>query len=313
MYQDDPLKVWNPKRVCPHCTDWHWKKRRKQKCEYCDNTRMTQIDLAGHWAPSPAFLVCGGPSLRHLPVERLRERGVVSLGINNAAAFAPCSAFAFGDQQWKFHPSLYADGKCLAFVPNGKMNHRCRVRYEDGFHFLDQPVRNYPAVYGYGRRTGFNAETFLTDWFAQWGYSRAQPDSPFTCICSMLLGFRLLHYLGCPRVYMIGVDFHNTAELPYAWKGNRTSGNGRWSKQDQYLKDLRPVLEAAGMRVFNANPESKSEAFEQVTWAEAIADCKGHIQQEPFDLHSDDWYSKKRMLADQERHPEFLQSWTDPR
>jgi hypothetical protein len=279
---------------------------------------MTQIDLAGHWAPSAAFLVGGGPSLRHLPIERLRERGVLSLGINNAAAYAPCSAFTFGDSQWKFHPSLYADAKVLAFVPNGKMNHRCRVRHPDGFHFLDAPIREFPSVYGYGRRTGFNADTFLTDWFAHWGYSKKQVSEserdgterpPYVCICSMLLGFRLLHYLGCPRVYMIGVDFHNTAELPYAWRGNRTSGNGRWWKQDKYLADLRSVLEASGMQVFNANAESKSEAFERVSWGDAIADCKGHIQQEPFDLHSDDWYSKKRMVADLEKHPNFLEAW----
>lgn len=310
MYQDDPLNVWNPRRTCPSCES---ERRRRKKCQLCDGTGMVKIDLAGHWSPSPGFLVCGGPSLKEMPIERLRERGVMSLGINNAAAFAPCSAMTFGDPQWKFHSAMYADGKCLVFAPNGKMNHRVRVRHEDGFHFLDKPIREFPSVYAFGRRTGFNAETFLTDWFAQWGYSRAQPGSPYTCICSMLLGFRLLHYLGCPRIYLIGIDFWNTAEQPYAWQGNRTSGNGRWWKQDQYLKDIRPVLEAAGVQIFNCNPASKMEAFEYVPWDRAIADCKGVIPAEPFDLGTDDWYSHKRMAEDQGLHPDFLPAWTDRR
>ena len=40
-----------------------------------------------------AFLVCGGPSAKEVEYTRLKERGIFSLGINNAAAWCPVDAF----------------------------------------------------------------------------------------------------------------------------------------------------------------------------------------------------------------------------
>ena len=79
------------------------------------------IDLQGLWAPCPAFLVGSGPSVNRLPLEWLRERGIMSMAVNNTAARVPARAWTFGDPQSKFHQALYLDPAVMTFAPAYKL------------------------------------------------------------------------------------------------------------------------------------------------------------------------------------------------
>ena len=46
------------------------------------------VNLCDMWAGAAAFLVLAGPSLNDIPLSALHEPGVLSIGCNNAAAFA---------------------------------------------------------------------------------------------------------------------------------------------------------------------------------------------------------------------------------
>lgn len=280
---------------------------RKEACTECGGTGYRLVDLCGLWAPSAAFLVCGGPSVNKVPFHRLRERGVVSLAVNNVAGHVPVSAWVFGDPQKKFHHGLFLDPKVLTFAPLGKLDKSIRAKLPDGtFRTLDRRVKACPGTFGISRRTVFDASTFLTTRHAHWGRGGKQPEDnrPFMCLCTMLLGIRLLHYLGCPRVYMLGVDFRMTDAEQYAFGQRCGARNGRYAKENAMLADLKPFFDAEGFRLFNCNPESGCDVFPKVTFEQAFEDCRGAVPDEPFDLA--DWYGKRIAEEQEEKHPDRM-------
>ena len=282
------LYICNPKRTCTKCKE---QRRRRKKCEHCQRTGYAAIDLENMWSPAPGFLVCGGPSLRELDLTRLQQRGVVSLGVNNAAAYAQTNAMVFGDSQWKFHSSIYFDPKCMVFCPNAKLVRRVRMRDSKtgDFYFSEHQIKDCPNVWGLCRSARFYPEEFFTSWYAHWGKGGKMEGRDFTKIETMLLGIRLLYYLGCRTIYLLGVDFWMTDDEAYAWKENRSGGNRRWVKAESMLRDIDAVSAEAGVQIYNCNPRSQSQVFPYVSYDQAIQHASEPFGTPPYDLS--DWYS----------------------
>ena len=303
-WQDDPLDVRNPRRLCKECNAH---RRRRRRCEACGRTGYEAIDLAGSWRGKAAFLCCGGPSLATYPLDALRDRGVVSLGVNNAAAYAQCNAFVFGDPQWKFHHSLFMDPKTWAFAPMAKLRRQLRVQAADGtFRFADVLLQDLPGNYGIPRSGRFDGKTFLSTPYAHWGHGGKGDveQQPFRRLCTMLMGIRLLHYLGAERVYMLGVDFWMDKEQAYAWGGDATSGNRICRKINAMLEDAAGTIDRAGMAIWNCNQDSGCTVFPYARFADALQDCRSGLPAgaEPPDLSL--WYRRSTMEEQRERHPE---------
>lgn len=252
------------------------------------------------WRPNPGFLVCGGPSLKQHDLSALRERGVMSLGVNNVSGLAPVRAFVCSDPPEKFHHGIWLDPAILKLVPSPKLPKRVRAKLTDGsFRHTSYRVMDCPNVWGFARCTEFDPATFLTSLSASWGVSAAnseatgRPKVYFT----MLLGLRLLHYLGCRRVYLLGVDFHMTAEPGggYAFSQNRWPGaaagnNNSYRLVAGMLAECKPYFDRAGFEVYNCNPTSSLRVFPHVPFEAAVEDCRGGVPREPFDLAG--WYEK---------------------
>ena len=351
----DPLFVCNPKAPCQTCKG-DKDRRLRRNCQVCNGTGYTPINLSGLWGSSAAFLVCGGPSLKSLPLDKLRQRGIVSLGINQVSSIVPVSAWTFGDPAEKFHHGLHLDPKTITFAPLGKLRHPLNAKLPDG-RFCKMGLesgealclRDCPATFGYSRDSIFDAKTFLTTPYAHWGGTPFQVPNikigstePFCTHCgkgglvltehhidcpschghfnlnkhkefeyqhektfaltSMMLGFRLLHYLGCPRIYLIGVDLWMTDDQPYAFDQTKKARNGRYGDENEMCRQIRPILEADGMKVFNCNPQSKCDAFEMVSFDDALEDCRGAVPVEPFDTAQ--WYDKHIAQAMIEANPQ---------
>jgi len=232
-----------------------------------------------------------------LDTDRLRDRGVMSLGINNAGAYVPIRAHTFGDPQIKFHSAQFMDGNVLSFVPFGKLFYDIQIKHRGTFCPTKIRSIDCPATFGFSRQTDYEPDKFLSTPYAMWGcgHEEAKKRNTYRRLCTVLLGIRLLHYLGCPRIYLLGVDHHiaerDSGTPGYAWGDNASSGNRIWWKIDTYYNEIRPVCEAAGLNIYNCNPTSKCESFEYSSYRDALADCKGPIEEEPLDVHN--WYNKK--------------------
>lgn len=297
----DPLYVVNPKVACSKCGG---DRKHRKNCEKCYGTGFIPVDLNGLWAPSAGFLIGGGPSINKIPKEKFQERGIVSLAINNVAGHIRTSAWCFGDPQTKFHHGIHLDPRCLTFAPNGKLRKQIYAKLPDGtFRLTNIKVGDCPGVFGISRTALFDAKHFFTSSYAMWGRGGKQPEEecPFRLIDTFFIGLRLMHYLGCPRVYLLGVDFNMVDEQPYAFEQTKSARNGRYHKLNNMLADLLPVFKEEGFQVFNCNPDSHCNAFPKVSFEEAFEDCKGAIPEEPFNLA--DWYSKHISEADVLKNP----------
>lgn len=255
--------------------------------------------LRDQWKGCSAFLVCGGPSIKEVPYERLAERGVMSLGINNVSGMVPVSAMTFSDPPEKFHHGVFLDGKILKLVPVHKMGKRIRAKGPDGrFRFTSLRVMDCPNVWGFRRDLVWEPREFLTSEGAMLGNNKtgvAQNGRP-KIIFTFFFGFRLLHYLGVRRIYLLGADFsmksggRQYGNYAFWQAGSGDGNNNHYRLANKMLIELRPYLEKAGLYTFNCNPRSRLEAFDHVPFDRAMADCKGHVPEEPFDLKG--WYEK---------------------
>lgn len=270
---------------------------------YVCNHLYEPANLRDAWKHGSGFLVCGGPSLKQVDYMRLAERGIVSLGVNNVCGFVPVSAFTCSDPPTKFHHGIWLDPKMIKLVPIPKMKKQFRVKLANGGWTTPKmgdrimETRDCPNVYGYKRHCEWVPSQFLTANSATWGNNNKGVEATGgpKLLFSMFLGVRLCYYLGLRRCYLLGCDFAMTTELGYAFSQNRHEGaarsnNNSYQQANKWMHEIKPVLEVAGMNVYNTNPNSHCTAFDYVPFDEAIADCKRAIGPEPFDLSG--WYEK---------------------
>jgi hypothetical protein len=293
----DPLTIVNPKLKCPKCNGDH---RASRKCASCGKTGYMPSNISGLWGgvsgSGAGFLVGGGKSLNDIPTEKLKDRGIVSLGINNSAGHVPVSAWVFSDPQEKFHHGLYLDPSVMTFAPVPKLNRKIRKKDEGDVEpqWTDKLIKDCPNTYGFERKTYLYPEKFLSTDYAMWGYGGKQEKEEnlsYHCLCTMLIGIRLMAYLGCTKIFMLGVDFWRADDKQYAFDQKASTGaNGRYVKENAMFSDIRPTLEENGVKIYNCNPESRCTAFDYVPFDIAFEVCKGEVPEEPFDLSG--WYEK---------------------
>jgi len=293
----DPLILFDPRRPCAACAA---PETSTKHCPTCFGSGRERTSLRDLWCPSPAFLVCGGPSLLTVDYGRLAERGIASLAVNNAAAIAPVRAMVYADPPEKFHHGVFFDPAIMKFAPHKHLENRVRAKLADGsFKLTAYRPCDCPSVWGYYRSATWDPDTFLMSESALWGNRKAaanmngRPQILFT----FFVGLRLLHYLGCPRVYLLGADFRMEPGFGYAWAPAESDkliagNNDHYRIASVMLAELKPRLDAAGFGVFNVNPESRLTVFPYVPFGEALADCRGAVPAGELDPAG--YYTKDR-------------------
>lgn len=273
-----------------------------------DRNAVRTDALRGSLAGRAAFLVCGGPSLKTLDLTRLQRRGVWSMGVNNVAGMAPVDSFVCSDPPTKFSDAIWMDPKIRKFVPLPKLSRhgRGKIRLKREGEFVDTHLKTMdcPEIWAFDRRSWLAMDdTFFTEPSAAWGNQKdgierlGLPDGDRVAM-TMLLGIRLLYYLGARVIFLLGVDFYMDPKAKlrdnYAFGQERdmsaiTSNNRHFQIVSKVLTDLRPVFERFGLYVFNCNPISRLRAFDHVPYDEAIEACAKDVQEFP-DLEG--WYQK---------------------
>ena len=260
-----------------------------------------------------AFLACGGPSANDLDLDRLNDRGCWTLCVNNMAghaAFRP-QAFVCSDPPSKFSHSIWMDPAIIKFAPQPKMHAgrgALRIKKQGEFQNLMRgdrrlSVLDAPNVYGFGRRSWLQCDdTFFTDTDAAWGNHNAgvERTGENKTVCTMLLGMRLLRYLGARRVYLLGVDFMMRPGVGlrdnYAFDEQRDqdaieSNNRQYKTVNDWLCRMSDagVFERAGSAYYNCYQHSGLRAFAYAPFEVALADVTRGVERTP-DLA--DWYLK---------------------
>lgn len=246
------------------------------------------------WAPNPAFLIGGGPSIKDVDLNRLKERGIVSIAINQVAAAVPVKAWVFSDTQSKFHSSSYLDPAMMTFAPQPKLKRRFMLKTKDGFRHTTVPIKDTPNTWGFDRHTCFDPENFFNTTWAHWGPGKHQPEGvpKVGTLCTMLIGIRLLHYLGVRKIFLLGVDFRGRDGMCYGFPAQKKERNRRYKKETAMLELLLPVFKKYGVEIYNTNRDSHCRLFDWAPFDQAIDYCKGSIPPCPQDTVG--WYSMKQ-------------------
>jgi len=197
--------------------------RRKELILY-DSTGKRTVWLKDHFKGIGGFLVCGGPSLANYDLAELQRPSVISMGVNNAAAYAWTTHFTCADPVGKFDGDVILDARVTKIIPIRKMTNHVCVKRGGVFKRTGFLVKDCPNVFSFmdqSKGDPFNCEDFLTFPRPLWGYrteDEAKRHGRRKFLAAMFYGVRLMHYLGFARVYMLGVDFKMTADNSYAWE-----------------------------------------------------------------------------------------------
>ena len=228
------------------------------------------VNLANLYRGRSAFLICGGPSFARLDHDKLRLPGILTLGVNNSVKTFRPNLWCCVDPTDHFLRSIWLDPRILKFAPMSSRNQR--VFHSDDWRYLPLVTQECPATFFYHRHCGFNAANFLTADSFCWG----NDDKSGGARSDMLVALRLLYYLGVRRVFLLGADFKMSAQYAYHFDQGRAPGsvkgnNASYATLRERFKQLRPVFDAAGLRVLNCNPDSAIEAFDKIGFDEAVA------------------------------------------
>ncbi|MBI5817469.1 MAG: class I SAM-dependent methyltransferase [Verrucomicrobia bacterium] len=252
------------------------------------------LDLAGFFHGRSAFLICGGPSFASLDHTKLRQPGILTMGLNNSPRTFRPNLWTFVDGPDHFLRSIFLDPTILKFCPIKQVNGR--VFNSDAWTYMDTAVGQCPATVFYHRHCGWNAKTFLTEPTICWGNDGAPktekgktpppaPPGGWSGRSVMLVAIRLLHYLGIKRIFLLGADFKMSEGQKYHFDQDRNGGsisgnNDTYGKLQMRFTEVRPIFEAAGLTIKNCNLDSGLTAFDKVSFDDAVKlalDEWGHI------------------------------------
>lgn len=270
-----------------------------------DRSRRPASDaLRNLLANRPAFLLCGGPSANDLPLELLNRRGIFTLGVNNAAGHPRVrpQAFVCSDPPMKFSHSIWLDPGIMKFVPTPKLDAKrgtVRRKLPNGLFVNYSKTPECPNVWGFQRWSWLSPDDsfFQTDG-ACWGnnISYFEKMNQPKRVCTMLLGLRILRFLGARRIYLVGVDFRMAPDYGYSFAQARDPGasggnNELFQVVNAWLCEMQAKGSFArfGLEVYNCFERSGLRAFPYVPFEEAIADAAGIVEEFPSLAG---WYEK---------------------
>jgi glycosyltransferase involved in cell wall biosynthesis len=232
-----------------------------------DNEPANQQNL---YRGRSCFLICGGPSFEKLDHSKLRQPGVLTMGVNNSPKTFRPNLWTCGDEPDHFIRSIWLDPTILKLAPLEFRN--AHVFDSDEWKYLDKTVADCPNVWFYKRHMGFDPARFLTADTCCWGNEDRHGGGRSV----MLPTLRLLHYLGIRRIFLLGCDFWMSSKRAYHFNQRSAAdstrrNNNSYNVLRERFKQLQPIFEASGLHIYNCNPESKLDVFEKIGFDRAIA------------------------------------------
>jgi len=233
------------------------------------NYEHSPLKIEDTYKNQTCFLILSGPSLNKLDLEKLRQPGIMTFGVNNSPkAFRP-DLWTSGDSPQNFMISIYQDPRIRKFITHAKRN----STLFDNFQWKDSHLKvgDCPNVTYFQMNTKYDPKTYLTGNSVSWGRQRGDGG----CRSVMLAAMRLIYSLGFRKVFIIGADFKMSEESKYAFDQDRTAGsiknnNNAYKKLNERFDELRPVFEKAGFYVFNSTPDSGLKSFDYVPYDSAV-------------------------------------------
>lgn len=219
-----------------------------------------------------AFLILNGTSFSELlggysekhnmsHKKMLEYPGFVTMTMNNGVSLFRSDLWVACDTASKFIYSLWQDPKIMKFVPMERKEHEL---FDSGeWKVTDVRVGDCPNIVYFRRNNIFNPSQFLYENTFNWGNTKKYGGSRST----MLVAIKILYYLGCRKVYLLGADFYMDKDKPYGFDEYKSGGgvngnNKKFGLMDQWFSQLKPQFEENDFYIYNCNPNSKLYTFD---------------------------------------------------
>lgn len=223
-----------------------------------------------------AFLICSGPSFLGLDHTKLRQPGIVTMGLNNSPRTFRPNLWTSVDSPDHWVKSIWLDPTIMKFVP---LSHtEKRIFDSDKWAYPGLKVADCPNIIYYKRNEHFQARQWLWEDTFNWGNHKDYGGGRSI----MLAAIRILFVLGFRRVYLLGCDFNMSPESKYHFDQGRHKGaihgnNDTYRKLNGWFKELRPLFEKEGFHVLNCNPNSGLKSFDFISFEDAIHEAMSHF------------------------------------
>jgi len=274
---------------------------------FTELTTDKPLHLAGLYRQASLFLVLSGPSAKLLPLDLLRRRGIVTMGVNNSPALWRPNLWTHIDTPCRFHSSIWRDPGITKFVqrrPLSVLSKPLRTKRSDGtFDYpsdsIGQPISS-PNVIGIDTNDNFDPGSWLSEPSINTGNGEgASTRNGWPCCRSVIFAaLKIAYSLGFGTVYLVGCDFRYDTNCPYSFpEAAKTppavidpgTAGSPYQKMAAMLNLLVPRFRFAKFSVFNTNPDSLLAAFPHRSFVDAIDSATAGVDQDPLDTVG--WYN----------------------
>jgi len=248
-----------------------------QPCPMFFTREGSQLNMVGHYRGSSIFLICNGPSFAKLDHSLLKQPGVMTFGINNGPKSFRPNFWTCVDSPERFMKSIWLDPAIMKFIPQATMEKR--IFDNEKWEMTSKVVGECPNVIGYRRNEKFMAERFLFEDTLNWGNHKDYGGSRSV----MLPAIRICFLMGFRKIYLLGCDLNMSEEYTYHFDEQRAKGavncnNNTYKKMiEDYFPKLKPEFDAAGLEVYNCNPDSALKVFPTISFEDAIAEATSSL------------------------------------
>jgi len=206
-------------------------------------------DLEDKFRGRKAVLVCGGPSFLTVDHSLIRSSGLITMTLNDGVRTFRSDLWLGVDPPERFDSTIWEDARITKFIPTGRAG--------------DEHARRGVHVIVYPPSDAWCSEAIFSPTGTVAPFSRG--DGART---SMVDAIRVLFLLGFRTIYLFGVDFHQSRAHAYHHPApgypRRVRANNRlYRRLTERLARMRPLMESAGLDVYNCNPDSRLEVFEK--------------------------------------------------
>lgn len=239
--------------------------------------------LVDKYRGASAFLINSGPSFATLDHSKLRQPGILTMGLNNSVKSFRPHLWTCVDNPQNFLKSTWDDPAIHKIVPISHIDKPLWDSYDGRWQATDYKVADCPNVTYYKRNERFKADQYLFEDTINWGNHTNMGGGRSV----MLAAIRILFLLGIRRVFLLGADFNMKAgEKNYHFEQARSNSsvkgnNSTYKMLQERFTLLRPIFEDNGYHVFNCNSASQLTAFEHMPFDEAIELARNRV---PADL-----------------------------
>jgi len=239
---------------------------------YTRNGQKRVADMFDTFYGQTALLLGGAPSLKEQTVERLAERGVITMAMNNAALHFQPMMWVSGDRPECYEPRILLDPKIMKFGNAAHARTKLDAKYND------KHYREMPNMYFYLPEDNVSWDEYLASRRGVPWYSN-----------TLFVGIHILYQLGIRRIILGGSDFgFAKSDTPdqeqhggdmYAHETSFGDLERKWNL-DLYnslvreLRRLKPVFDRAKLEFFDCSKNSRvAQVYKHLTLEEAVNMC----------------------------------------